>query len=343
MGNTFQPKTEITTVTNVFGQAIASQAIASQAIASQADHSIQVSASSMQGYRKEMEDTHIMAPLSEDHFIFGVFDGHGGVGAAECVERDFVHVLKDSSEWFTYMASQSLTHLKIALTNCFARLDDDLRSFESIGNSGCTATVVIITPLYIICANAGDSRAVMSSSQNTTIALSHDHKPQNPDEMARIEKHGGTVYNDRVNGNLAVSRGFGDFELKPMVSSEPEFEIHLRKEFEDEFVIIACDGLWDVFSNEDATMEVRKIIQEGETNVSLISEEMVEQAFLRGSTDNISAIVVLLQPIVLTNIRGGGVMVRRQKREEETQLRRKKEEQIEEEVRKQNEREQKNS
>ena len=328
MGNTFQAKTQITTVTKNFNQVLIEQ-------------SMQASASSMQGFRREMEDTHIMDSLAQDHFIFGVFDGHGGVGAAEWVEREFAPLLRDSSEWLTYMASQSLTDLKIALTNSFARLDEDMRTFESIGNSGCTATVVVITPLYIICANAGDSRAVMSSSQNTTIALSHDHKPENPDERARIEKHGGTVLNNRVNGNLAVSRGFGDFDLKPMVSCEPEFEVRLRNHFEDQYVIIACDGLWDVFDNEGATAEIRKIISEGETNVSLISEEIVDQAFLKGSTDNISAIVVLLQPIVLTNVIGGGVMARRQKREEETQLRREKE-QIEEELRKkQNELEQK--
>lgn len=328
MGNTFQAKTQITTVTKNFNQVLIEQ-------------SLHASASSMQGYRREMEDTHIMDSLAQDHFIFGVFDGHGGVGAAEWVEREFAPLLRDSSEWLTYLATQSLTDLKIALTNSFARIDEDMRTFESIGNSGCTATVVVITPLYIICANAGDSRAVMSSSQNTTIALSHDHKPENPDERARIEKHGGTVHNNRVNGNLAVSRGFGDFELKPMVSCEPEFEVRLRKEFEDEFIIIACDGLWDVFSNEDATAEVRKIIQEGETNVSLISEEMVEQAFLKGSTDNISAIIVLLQPIIATNVIGGGVMARRTKREEETQLRREKEQEEEELRKKQNELEQK--
>lgn len=328
MGNTFQAKTQITTVTKVFGEMLASEALIA-------------SASSMQGFRREMEDTHIMDSLARDHFIFGVFDGHGGVGAAEWVEREFAPLLRDSSEWLTYMASQSLTDLKIALTNSFARLDEDMRTFESIGNSGCTATVVVITPLYIICANAGDSRAVMSSSQNTTIALSHDHKPENPDERARIEKHGGTVLNNRVNGNLAVSRGFGDFDLKPMVSCEPEFEVRLRNHFEDQYVIIACDGLWDVFDNEGATAEIRKIIAEGETNVSLISEEMVDQAFLKGSTDNISAIVVLLQPIVLTNVIGGGVMARRQKREEETQLRREKEQEEEELRKKQNELEQK--
>ena len=322
MGNTFQAKTQITTVTKNFSQVLIEQ-------------SIQASASSMQGYRREMEDTHIMDALAQDHFVFGVFDGHGGVGAAEWIEQEFAPLLRDSSEWLTYMASQSLTDLKIALTNCFARLDEDMRTFQSIGNSGCTATVVVITPLYIICANAGDSRAVMSCSQNTTIALSHDHKPENPDERARIEKHGGLVVNNRVNGNLAVSRGFGDFDLKPMVSCEPEFEVRLRKHFEDEYVIIACDGLWDVLSNEDATAEVRKIIAEGETNVSLISEEMVEQAFLRGSTDNISAIVVLLQ--TMNGVGGAGVMARRQKREEETQLRRKQEQ--EENERLQNQRE----
>ena len=68
----------------------------------------------------------------------------------------------------------------------------------------------MITPTEIICANAGDSRAVLSSGNNA-IGLSEDHKPDNTDEEKRIRSAGHTVEDARVDGNLALSRAFGDF------------------------------------------------------------------------------------------------------------------------------------
>jgi len=79
--------------------------------------------------------------------------------------------------------------------------------------SGCTATVVLITPDKIYCANAGDSRTVMSEG-GKAVPLSFDHKPDDEPETKRIVSAGGYVENGRVDGNLAVSRALGDFELK---------------------------------------------------------------------------------------------------------------------------------
>ena len=75
---------------------------------------------------------------------------------------------------------------------------------------GCTATVILITPDKIYCANSGDSRAVLKQGEEA-VPLSHDHKPDNELESKRISAAGHNVANSRVDGNLALSRAFGDF------------------------------------------------------------------------------------------------------------------------------------
>ena len=125
--------------------------------------------------------------------------------------------------------------------------------------AGCTATVVLMTPTEIYCANAGDSRTVMCD-HGTAIELSKDHKPDLPEERSRILKAGGEVSDGRVNGMLALSRAIGDFEYKPitppkdagphwylnnhMVTSYPDVVVKpMHKDIE--FIILACDGIWD--------------------------------------------------------------------------------------------------
>ena len=277
--------------------------------------------SEMQGFRNSMEDTHIATtiPSAPDHTLFAVFDGHGGDASAKFAKEHFVETLSQSPEWLTYLATKSPVHLTDALANCFICIDTDMRNDPTILDTGCTAVVVIVTPTMIVCANAGDSRAVMSQfAMRHPIALSHDHKPDNPDETARIEANGGFVNNGRVNGNLAVSRAFGDFELKPMVSCSPDFEIHMRNLDQDEMLIVACDGLWDVFSNEEAINEVRDIFAEGESDLTLVAEEILDKSLMKGSRDNVTAIVVKLSSIVSVGGGGGGVAARRQLREQES-------------------------
>jgi len=80
--------------------------------------------------------------------------------------------------------------------------------------AGCTANVVLITPSKIICANAGDSRSFIRLFDDTTEALSEDHKPDDPKESSRIAAAGGYVAEGRVNGNLNLSRAIGDLEYK---------------------------------------------------------------------------------------------------------------------------------
>jgi serine/threonine protein phosphatase PrpC len=80
---------------------------------------------------------------------------------------------------------------------------------EEASHAGCTANVVLITPDWIYCANSGDSRSIAIANKKM-VALSEDHKPEDPKEDKRIKKAGGTVEDGRVNGNLNLSRALGD-------------------------------------------------------------------------------------------------------------------------------------
>ena len=122
---------------------------------------------------------------------------------------------------------------------------------------GATACVVLITEDHIFCANAGDSRAVLCQ-KSEAIPLSFDHKPDNEQEKERIEDAGSSVRCGRVGGNLAVSRAIGDHYYKhetslpaqeQAVTCFPDVLERKRDSGKDEFIIIACDGVWDVKDN----------------------------------------------------------------------------------------------
>ena len=96
------------------------------------------------------------------------------------------------------------------MKNSFLSLDAEVKKEDYALDTGCTACVVLITPDKIICSNAGDSRGCLNRS-GKAVALSEDHKPDNTDEVKRIEKAGHYVSESRVDGNLALSRAFGDY------------------------------------------------------------------------------------------------------------------------------------
>jgi len=215
--------------------------------------------------------------------------------------------------------------LGAAMTAAFIEVDSKMRSFQETTNgtdtSGCTSVTCIITPKYIVCANAGDSRCVMGSN-SAAKALSEDHKPKSEQEMKRILAAGGFVQWDRVDGDLAVSRALGDFtyknrpDLSPRdqkVSCHPDVSIHERLD-SDDCVLLGCDGVWDVLSTTEAVDLVREIYNSGEQSVVKIAEEILDVALAKGSKDNISAVVARLPGAVIAS-EGGGVDARRAERD----------------------------
>ena len=151
--------------------------------------------------------------------LVAVFDGHGGAGAAIYAARHLISVIQATEEWAEYVASGGQTNVQL-LGNClqksFLKIDRDLRKHQEkdrSDSSGCTAVCALITPDHIICSNAGDSRCVLGTN-GTCVPLSDDHKPYDEGERKRIEAAGGCVQWKRVDGDLAVSRAFGDFQYK---------------------------------------------------------------------------------------------------------------------------------
>jgi len=266
------------------------------------------------------------------HSLFGVYDGHGGSFAAIYAAANIVRCLWAQPSFTTYASnftsSDSNSILTEALKACFLKIDEDMKltpeMTEKRDRSGCTAITVMVSPTSIVCTNAGDSRACYCSN-NSTIELSRDHKPYLQEEQARIDKAGGYVSMKRVDGDLAVSRALGDFQYKDRddlpaeeqkVTAFPVVTVKERSPL-DEFIIVGCDGIWDVVSNEECVAMVQLILDEGETDPKLIAEEVIDLCLGKNSRDNMTACIVLMKGARMGS--GGGVLARREARKKEAE------------------------
>ncbi|KAI3761811.1 hypothetical protein L1987_52233 [Smallanthus sonchifolius] len=221
------------------------------------------------------------------HLSLQVFDGHGGIDAATFTKRNILEfILEDSS---------FPKGVKKAVKN-FAKVDHalaDTRSLDS--SSGTTALTALILGRNMLIANAGDSRAVLGK-RGRAIELSTDHKPSCTTEKMRIEKLGGVIYDGYLNGQLSVARALGDWHMKAPkgsdgpLSAEPELEEVTLSE-EDEFLIIACDGLWDVMTSQYAVTIVRKELMV-HNDPEKCSRQLVMEASKRNSCDNLTVVVI---------------------------------------------------
>lgn len=293
---------------------------------------LQGGATGMQGWRLEMEDSHIVTRLVSiaDHSLVAIFDGHGGAGAAKYASEHLIEELENTAQWKAYCSAADVSNSGLignALIAAFLNIDAHLRQHQLSDRddtSGCTAVAAIITPKYIICSNAGDSRCVMGTADQATKPLSFDHKPTDELERERIQAAGGSVQWKRVDGDLAVSRALGDFQYKTSpelppekqkVTCFPDITVHERHAGDD-VLILACDGVWDVFSSSDAVEHMRRVFACGERDMVLAADELIDMALIKGSRDNISAIVVAL-PGAVFGTSGDGVRGMREEREKE--------------------------
>lgn len=269
--------------------------------------------------------------LRKGHAIFGVMDGHGGDFTSEFASVNFMKIFSANSRLKKYadMSVQEQSNvpglecLRQILSETFSKLDAEIRKQQNLRNekkflelskqqeisdvparvryerSGSTCVVVLVTPSHLICANAGDSRAILRRA-GKALPLSFDHKPNNAPEMERIHNADGVVKSKRVDGDLAVSRGLGDFTYKSnevlrvdqqKVIPNPEFVTYPRKK-EDEFMILACDGIWDVANNEQCQSFVQSLLDQGETDLGLICEEAIDTCLDKNSRDNMTIAMV---------------------------------------------------
>ncbi|KAF7830382.1 putative protein phosphatase 2C 59 [Senna tora] len=237
------------------------------------------------GKRSSMEDfyeTRIDGVDGEIVGLFGVFDGHGGVRAAEYVKQNLFKNLITHPKF--------ISDTKSAIADAYNHTDSEFLKSENSQNrdAGSTASTAILVGDRLLVANVGDSRAVICRG-GKAIAVSRDHKPDQTDERQRIEDAGGFVMwagTWRVGGVLAVSRAFGDRLLKQYVVADPEIQEE-KVDSSLEFLILASDGLWDVVSNEEAVGMVKPI-----ENAEEAAKRLTQEAYQRGSADNITCVVV---------------------------------------------------
>lgn len=253
-----------------------------------------------------MEDAHThLLSLPDDPrcAFFAVYDGHGGPKASQFAGINLHKQILQQEDY-------AQGNLPEALRKGFLALDEQMRSDDEMRDdvSGATAVVVLIKDDVIHCANVGDSRAVVSVCGEAR-PLSFDHKPANEKEAKRILAAGGWVEFNRVNGNLALSRALGDFVFKRNEAIPPEQQIVTaypdvitENVTEDhEFVVLACDGIWDVLSNQEVVDFVRERLAENR-DPQTICEELLTRCLAPDSQmggvgcDNMTVVIVgLLQ------------------------------------------------
>ncbi|XP_037413448.1 probable protein phosphatase 2C 48 [Triticum dicoccoides] len=243
-------------------------------------------ACSRRGEKGTNQDTSIVWEgygCQDDTIFCGVFDGHGQWGhyVAKAVRESLPQRLL--CRWQEAVALASLIDGEKSLGDCqfdllrqsylaaAAAVDDELRRSRRLDavNSGCTALSIVKQGDLMVVANVGDSRAVLATTSDdgdvTAVQLTVDFKPDLPQEKARITQCEGRVHclddepgvhrvwvPHREAPGLAMSRAFGDYCVKDYgVISAPEVT-QRRITAQDQFVILATDGVWDVLSNEEA-------------------------------------------------------------------------------------------
>lgn len=287
-----------------------------------------------------MEDAH-KVKVNEDETLalFSVFDGHGGRSAADYVcdhlptlifkklnEQRRKVQLKDGGPL------QLSSYLSI-IRDSFFQVDHDLANKDST-HCGTTAIITAMVDLkYIIVANTGDSRCILSLPGGNPKTLSYDHKPGNMGERVRIENAGGYVINNRVNEILALSRAFGDFKFKipyvepsrdyyyndtnkklfknglvnippelNQVTVEPDLLVYDCEKLPlPEFIILACDGIWDCYTNKELIQVIRNKLALGMLLMH-ITEVVLNNCIEMANNitgigfDNMTLIIVAIHP-----------------------------------------------
>merc|ERR1719295_205302 len=257
------------------------------------------------GKRPSMEDDHILVDnfCGASHLgFFGLYDGHGGRATVDFLTCSLYLNLRH------YLSLHKNISMSKALEDCYSITDKQIHR-QRIYHSGATAVSMVIDRKnkYFTVANSGDTRAVLCR-RGKAIRLTKDHKADDPEEAKLIRKRGGTVGRlKRVNGLLAVTRAFGDHLLKPPITVHPT-TLTMDITEGDYFMVIACDGVWDVLKDDEViqyvyTQILRKSQQQSYKDVTRehlskflrqICLDIVKNALDRRSQDNISCMIIAL-------------------------------------------------
>ncbi|OQR98522.1 protein phosphatase [Achlya hypogyna] len=303
------------------------------------DLNLLISSAEVRGDRATMEDAVFISPNNR---FAAIFDGHGGAEVAQFLKERLYTCIAEKLDDET---GHTIDVIERALRDSFAQVDKEVIYRKEWQYQGSTATAVFLIDDLIWSMNVGDCRAVLCRN-GKALALTRDHKPNDPIEKARVERMGGRVdwhgLRDargnpvpdmgayRINSNLAVARAFGDRDQRPYVTAEMELKC-FRRDPDDKFIVVASDGLWDVFtsaevvtfvldvlagevggreswrsgSHADTSIELFEWKQKYQSDTSMIKASrarrkaqmatyLIQEALYRGTADNVSVAVLWL-------------------------------------------------
>ena len=236
------------------------------------------------GFRDSMEDAHctlLSLPVKglENWSFFGVYDGHCGDEISNHLSTELINsILNADKQLFELFSSSTPSKLyenriKDAISNGFLDLDEKMRKIiVKTNDPGSTAVACLITPTQIYLINCGDSRGFIVSDNEIKLAT-QDHKPENEFEKRRILQAGGKikkpnnckkptyyVYPPTGMGGLSMCRALGDYRMKcnlekdaceQIMIAKPDIYVFERSNELDEYLVLACDGIWDAYENKE--------------------------------------------------------------------------------------------
>jgi len=238
-----------------------------------------------------------------NYAFFAIYDGHGGTACADYVHAHLHNNIVQHSKFHT----DPETALKEGMKKTEDEFTELVLKDNLDGLTGTTACVALIHHNVLYVANVGDSAAILCTGGNV-IPLSTCHTPKNPLERERIEKVKGVIVQDRLGHpawnssliNIALSRAFGNVYFKAIQFTEgkesgliadPEI-VKKTLTIEDQFVLLASDGFWDVVSPREAT---DYILNSVDKDPSTISKRLTEMALQRSAIDNTTVLLVNFQ------------------------------------------------
>lgn len=291
---------------------VLSAPISSKMLTRESKWGIRVGTCEMQGYRINMEDQmSVRLGLSErhpNHCFAGVFDGHAGTKASEYLKANLVQKvseLKDPSD-------------PEQLKQCVMAVDASFLSDSTVENKehGSTCIFAVFWPNHdmsetdekkkswsVLVSNVGDSRAMILRTDGSCVSLSKDHKPEDELEEERIKRAGGFQRDNRVDGQLAMSRAIGDYQYKRNPSLQvldqkviPLPVVQSETIYAGDKLFVCCDGIVEHMENEDAcrviSEELSKLDDSANFDPAVIIPTVFEESLRTGSKDNMSGILI---------------------------------------------------
>ena len=231
----------------------------------------------------------------KNQMVFEIFDGHGGDEMSTYLQANLAKIYKQN-------LLLNKGNIILSLKNAFHDADDEMRGQLNMEGLGSTGTLVHIVRrlgpvLEVYSANVGDSRVSLISPEHI-IRLSYDHRTTDEKEKKRILESGMEIIDDRICGTLMLTRIFGNYEYKEENENENNkglicepfiSKIEIDLSIENQFLILASDGIWDILTEEEVQNIIKKY-QDTQKICSIIIKKCLENE----AWDNMSVFAVKL-------------------------------------------------